>query len=144
MCLGPRCYTPIKLQKMHSILKWSKRELIPKMFLYCPNNIDLVLYYNVSYVISYMLENFGHFIFIKNTQHYLWTIYYAKNRPPLSHQVQHLSNWSTYTDLSCSRGVVRGGLSSLRIVAHAKDDCRGNILVIFYYIIRLKFYIFRK
>jgi hypothetical protein len=92
MCLGPRCYTPIKLQKLHSILKWNKKELIPKMFLYCPNNIDLVLYYNVSYVISYMLEKFCHFIFIKNTQHYLWTIYYAKNRPPLSHQVQHLSN----------------------------------------------------
>ena len=47
-------------------------------------------------------------------------------------------------DFSCSRGVVRGELNSLRIVAHAKDDCRGNILVIFYYIIRLKFNIFRK
>jgi hypothetical protein len=30
------------------------------------------------------------------------------------------------------------------LVAHAKDDCRGNILDIFYYIIRLKFNIFRK
>ena len=48
------------------------------MFLYCPNNIDLVIYYNVSYVISYVLEKCGHFIFIENTQHYSSTIYYAK------------------------------------------------------------------
>ena len=36
------------------------------------------------------------------------------------------------TDCSCSRGVVSSELNSLRIVAHAKDDCRGNILVIFF------------
>ena len=48
------------------------------------------------------------------------------------------------TDYPCSRGVVRGELNWLRIVAHAKDDFRGNILVIFNYIIRLKFNIFRK
>ena len=48
------------------------------------------------------------------------------------------------TDYPCSRGVVRGELNWLRIVAHAKDDFRGNILVIFYYIIRLKFNIIRK
>ena len=37
------------------------------MFLYCPNNIDLVIYYNVSYVISYVLDKCGHFIFIEHT-----------------------------------------------------------------------------
>ena len=50
----------------------------------------------------------------------------------------------TTQKLKHSRGVVSSELNSLRIVAHAKDDCRGNILVIFYYIIRLKFNIFRK
>jgi hypothetical protein len=34
------------------------------------------------------------------------------------------------TDFPCSRGVVHGELNSLRIVAHAKDDCWCNILVI--------------
>jgi hypothetical protein len=67
------------------------------MFLYCPNNIDLVLYYNVSYVISYMLGKCGHFIFIKNTQHYLWTLYiFCMKRASVHKTTKHAFNSYNY------------------------------------------------
>jgi hypothetical protein len=89
------------------------------------NPFTLFLRYSVDYIWSTMEQWRQYLCRFLYTYDFLWS-------PPTIPEHRGDTKTEALTDFSCSRGVVRGELNSLRIVAHAKDGVPSVLCWVFF------------